>query len=39
MTPDRDAAERILAEAVACNPGPWEGHSRIAAGSVEKCSL
>ena len=36
MMPDREAAERILAEAVACNPGPWEGHSRIAARCAEK---
>ena len=34
--PDRREAERLLQEAVACNPGPWGNHSRIAARCAEK---
>ncbi len=31
MYPTRNKAEEILVEAVQCNPGPWEAHSRVAA--------
>ena len=31
MIPSREDAHRILAEAGACNPGPWTDHSRVAA--------
>lgn len=29
--PDRAGAERLVAEAEACNPGAWGDHSRVAA--------
>lgn len=29
--PNRETAEKILAEAENCNPGPWGNHSRVAA--------
>lgn len=29
--PDRQMAESLLEEALSCNPGPWENHSRVAA--------
>ena len=31
MVPSRQEAEALLAEAERCNPGPWGGHSRVAA--------
>lgn len=31
MLPTRQEAERLLAEAERCNPGPWGNHSRVAA--------
>ena len=34
--PDRMEAERLVREAEACNPGPWGGHSRVAASCAEK---
>ena len=34
--PDRKEAERILAEAEQCNPGPWGDHSRTAALCAER---
>ena len=39
MVPDKKVAERLLAEAVVCNPGPWEGHSRVAARCAEKIAM
>ena len=36
MLPTREEAERILAEAGKCNPGPWVNHSRVAAHCAEK---
>ena len=36
MLPNRAEAEKILAEAEACNPGPWGNHSRVAAQCAEK---
>lgn len=36
MRPTREEAEKILAEAEACNPGPWGNHSRVAAACAEK---
>lgn len=36
MFPTREEAERLLKEAVPHNPGPWEGHSRVAAHCAEK---
>lgn len=36
MLPTRLEAERLLAEAEACNPGPWGDHSRITAHCAEK---
>lgn len=36
MLPDRTEAEKILSEALKCNPGPWGGHSRITAICAEK---
>lgn len=36
MRPTREEAEKILAEAESCNPGPWGDHSRIAAACAEK---
>lgn len=36
MIPKREEAERLLAEAEKCNPGPWGNHSRIAACCAEK---
>ena len=36
MYPDRITAEKILAEAEKCNPGPWGNHSRTAAHCAEK---
>ena len=35
MYPTRDEAEKLLAEAEACNPGPWGNHSRVAAHCAE----
>lgn len=35
----REEAERLLAEAEACNPGPWGNHSRVAAACAEKLAL
>lgn len=34
--PDRIEAERLVAEAESCNPGPWGCHSRVAAKCAEK---
>ena len=34
--PSREAAHELLAEAEACNPGPWGDHSRIAAMCAER---
>lgn len=36
MRPTREEAEKILAEAECCNPGPWGDHSRVAAACAEK---
>lgn len=36
MLPTRQEAERILREGGTRNPGPWEGHSRVAAYCAEK---
>lgn len=36
MLPTREEAERILAEAEKCNPGPWGNHSRIVAVCAER---
>ena len=36
MLPTREEAERILAEAGKCNPGPWVNHSRVAAHCAEE---
>lgn len=36
MIPTRAQAERLLAEAESCNPGPWGNHSRVAAHCAEK---
>ena len=36
MLPTREEAERLLAEAELCNPGPWGNHSRVAAHCAEK---
>lgn len=36
MIPTREEAERLLAEAENCNPGPWGNHSRVAALCAEK---
>ena len=36
MLPNRAEAEKILAEAEACNPGSWGNHSRVAAQCAEK---
>ena len=36
MLPTRKEAERLLAEAEKCNPGPWGNHSRVAAHCAEK---
>lgn len=36
MLPTREEAERLLAEAGNCNPGPWGNHSRVAALCAEK---
>lgn len=35
MYPARDEAERILQDGERCNPGPWSGHSRVAARCAE----
>ena len=37
--PSAAEAERILAEAEQCNPGPWGNHSRTAAHCAEKIAL
>ncbi|MBR5961685.1 MAG: HD domain-containing protein [Clostridia bacterium] len=37
--PDRAEAEKLLAEAELCNPGPWGNHSRTAAHCAEKIAL
>ena len=37
--PDRVEAEKLLAEAEQCNPGPWGNHSRTAAHCAEKIAL
>lgn len=34
--PEREEAERLLREAEGCNPGPWGGHSRVAARCAER---
>lgn len=39
MLPERKEAERLLAEAESCNPGPWGNHSRITAECAEKIAL
>lgn len=36
MLPDRKEAERLLADAAACNPGAWEEHSRAVARCAER---
>lgn len=36
MIPKREEAERLLAEAEKCNPGPWGNHSRVAAYCAER---
>ncbi|MGM9618298.1 MAG: HD domain-containing protein [Oscillospiraceae bacterium] len=36
MLPTREEAERLLADAERCNPGPWGNHSRCAAHCAEK---
>lgn len=36
MLPTKEEAERILAEAESCNPGPWGNHSRVVAHCAEK---
>ena len=36
MLPTRKEAEKLLAEAEKCNPGPWGNHSRVAAHCAEK---
>ena len=36
MYPTRQEAENLLIEAGKCNPGPWEGHSRVTAQCAEK---
>lgn len=36
MYPTPQEAEKLLTEAAKCNPGPWEGHSRVAAQCAEK---
>lgn len=36
MLPDRKEAEKLLAEAEQCNPGPWGVHSRITGQCAEK---
>lgn len=39
MIPTREEAERLLAEAELCNPGPWGDHSRVAAFCAERIAL
>ena len=36
MLPTREEAEKLLADAECCNPGPWGNHSRCAAHCAEK---
>lgn len=36
MLPSRDEAEKLLAEAEQCNPGPWGDHSRVVAHCAQK---
>ena len=36
MLPTKEEAEKLLAEAEKCNPGPWGNHSRVAAHCAEK---
>ena len=36
MIPEREEAQRLLAEAENCNPGPWGNHSRNAALCAER---
>lgn len=36
MLPDREEAEKLLADAEQCNPGPWASHSRVAAECAER---
>ena len=36
VLPSRDEAERLLQDALICNPGPWGDHSRIAAHCAQK---
>lgn len=36
MIPTREVAEKLLAEAEKCNPGPWGNHSRTTAHCAEK---
>lgn len=39
MLPERKEAERLLAEAENCNPGPWGNHSRVTAKCAEKIAM
>ncbi|MDC7293780.1 MULTISPECIES: HD domain-containing protein [unclassified Butyrivibrio] len=39
MLPTRSEAEKLLAEAEKCNPGPWGNHSRVAAHCAERIAL
>lgn len=36
MYPTKEEAQRLLKEALSCNPGPWGNHSRVAAACAEK---
>lgn len=36
MYPSKEEAERILKEALECNPGPWGNHSRVTAVCAER---
>lgn len=36
MLPEREEAEKLLADAEQCNPGPWGNHSRVTAKCAEK---
>ena len=36
MYPTREEANRLLIEAVSCNPGPWGDHSRVVAHCAEE---
>lgn len=39
MLPTREQAERMLAEAELCNPGPWGDHSRVTAHCAQRIAL